>query len=77
MNSIWNAEQDILLAKVVLRHIREGSTAISAFEEVSKKLNRSAASCGYRWNNTVRFNYENEINDAKKSRYNLKYGKAN
>lgn len=77
MNSIWNEEQDILLAEVVLRHIREGSTAISAFEEVGKKLNRSAASCGYRWNNTVRLNYENAINAAKKYRYNLKYGKAN
>jgi len=77
MNSIWNAEQDIMLAETVLRHIREGSTAINAFEEVGKKLNRSPASCGYRWNNTVRFEKENEINDAKKYRYNLKYGKDN
>ncbi|PAD84991.1 hypothetical protein CHH57_02105 [Niallia circulans] len=77
MHRVWTSEQDNILAEAVLRHIREGGTAIEAFGEVGKKLNRSAAKCGYRWNNIVRFNYENAFNDAKKYRYNVKYGKVN
>ena len=30
----WLEENDILLAETVLRHVREGSTQLSAFEEV-------------------------------------------
>jgi RsfA family transcription factor len=32
----WTQDEDILLAEVVLRHIREGGTQLSAFEEVGK-----------------------------------------
>ena len=64
----WIEENDILLAETVLRHVREGSTQLSAFEEVGDALNRTAAACGFRWNAVVRRDYEKELEDAKKER---------
>ena len=32
----WTKDEDLLLAEVVLRHIREGSTQLKAFEEVGQ-----------------------------------------
>ena len=46
----WTDENDLLLAETVLRHVREGSTQLNAFEEVGDKLNRTSAACGFRWN---------------------------
>ncbi|MBD7986380.1 RsfA family transcriptional regulator [Sporosarcina sp. Sa2YVA2] len=64
----WLDENDILLAETVLRHVREGSTQLSAFEEVGDALNRTAAACGFRWNAVVRREYETELAEAKKER---------
>ncbi|BAQ09853.1 prespore-specific transcriptional regulator rsfa [Bacillus sp. OxB-1] len=64
----WVEENDILLAETVLRHVREGSTQLSAFEEVGDLLNRTAAACGFRWNAVVRRDYEKELAEAKKER---------
>ncbi|HEX5564349.1 MAG TPA: RsfA family transcriptional regulator, partial [Sporosarcina sp.] len=64
----WLEENDILLAETVLRHVREGSTQLSAFEEVGDALNRTAAACGFRWNAVVRRDYEKELAEAKKER---------
>ena len=64
----WMEENDILLAETVLRHVREGSTQLSAFEEVGDALNRTAAACGFRWNAVVRRDYEIELEGAKKER---------
>ena len=64
----WMEENDILLAETVLRHVREGSTQLSAFEEVGDALNRTAAACGFRWNAVVRQDYEHELEDSKKER---------
>jgi prespore-specific regulator len=64
----WIEENDTLLADTVLRHVREGSTQLSAFEEVGDALNRTAAACGFRWNAVVRRDYEKELSDAKKER---------
>ena len=64
----WLEENDILLAETVLRHVREGSTQLSAFEEVGDALNRTAAACGFRWNAVVRREYEKELAEAKKER---------
>ncbi len=64
----WMEENDILLADTVLRHVREGSTQLSAFEEVGDALNRTAAACGFRWNAVVRQTYEQELEAAKKER---------
>lgn len=50
----WSAEDDLILAEVTLRHIREGSTQLTAFEEVGERIGRTAAACGFRWNSCVR-----------------------
>jgi len=68
----WSADEDLLLAEVVLRHIREGGTQLQAFEEVGKKLSRTAAACGFRWNSYVRKQYKSGIELAKKQRKELK-----
>src|SRR5699024_7087466 len=64
----WSHEDDLLLAETVLRHIREGSTQLNAFEEVGDKLNRTSAACGFRWNAEVRNKYNSAIDLAKRQR---------
>lgn len=64
----WNQDEDLYLAEVVLRHIREGSTQLLAFEEVGKQLSRTSAACGFRWNSFVRKQYKSGIELAKKQR---------
>ena len=64
----WTDENDLLLAETVLRHVREGSTQLNAFEEVGDKLNRTSAACGFRWNAVVRHRYEKALQLAKKQR---------
>lgn len=64
----WSEDEDLLLAEVVLRHIRESSTQLAAFEEVGKKLSRSSAACGFRWNSTIRKKYESAVALAKKQK---------
>lgn len=68
----WTKDEDLLLAEVVLRHIREGSTQLKAFEEVGQKLSRTAAACGFRWNSSVRKQYKTGIELAKHQRKELK-----
>jgi prespore-specific regulator len=68
----WTQDEDLLLAEVVLRHIREGGTQLGAFEEVGKRLSRTAAACGFRWNSYVRKKYKHGIELAKKQRKELK-----
>ncbi|WEG14086.1 RsfA family transcriptional regulator [Pullulanibacillus sp. KACC 23026] len=68
----WSHEDDLLLAETVLRHIREGSTQLDAFEEVGDKLNRTGAACGFRWNAIVRKKYLQAIEIAKKQRKQMK-----
>ncbi|WP_353855864.1 sporulation-specific transcriptional regulator GerR [Bacillus sp. Bos-x628] len=68
----WTQDEDLLLAEVVLRHIREGGTQLSAFEEVGKALSRTAAACGFRWNSYVRKQYQAGIELAKKQRKELR-----
>lgn len=64
----WLDENDELLAETVLRHVREGSTQLNAFEEAGDTLNRTAAACGFRWNAVVRREYEKDLREAKKDR---------
>ncbi|MDQ0155902.1 RsfA family transcriptional regulator [Robertmurraya andreesenii] len=68
----WSNDEDLLLAEVVLRHIREGGTQLQAFEEVGKQLSRTAAACGFRWNSYVRKQYKSGIELAKKQRKELR-----
>lgn len=64
----WTEQNDLLLAETVLRHVREGSTQLNAFEEVGDRLNRTSAACGFRWNAVVRQQYEKALDLAKKQR---------
>ncbi|WP_127582738.1 RsfA family transcriptional regulator [Paenibacillus koleovorans] len=64
----WSEEDDLILAEVTLRHIREGSTQLAAFEEVGDKIGRTSAACGFRWNSCVRKKYEAAISIAKAQR---------
>lgn len=68
----WSQDEDLLLAEVVLRYIREGGTQLQAFEEVGKQLSRTSAACGFRWNSYVRKQYKSGIELAKKQRKELK-----
>ncbi len=38
----WTQDEDLLLAVVVLRHIREGGTQLSAVEEVVRAMTSTA-----------------------------------
>ncbi|MBX5435600.1 MAG: RsfA family transcriptional regulator [Alicyclobacillaceae bacterium] len=64
----WTPEDDSILAEVVLRHIRDGSTQLAGFNEASRKLGRTAAACGFRWNACVRKQYRAGIELAKEER---------
>ncbi|MEO4054016.1 RsfA family transcriptional regulator [Solibacillus sp. CAU 1738] len=64
----WLKENDELLAEAVLRHVKEGSTQLNAFDEAGDALNRTAAACGFRWNAVVRRLYEQDLASAKKER---------
>jgi|SRR5690625_3114314 len=64
----WSKDEDIILAETVLRYIREGRTQLEAFKEVAKKLSRTSAACGFRWNATIRRQYQNAILTAKEDR---------
>ncbi len=68
----WTEDDDLVLAEVTLRHIREGGTQLAAFEEVGQRLGRTAAACGFRWNSTVRKRYDAAIAIAKSQRQQLK-----
>lgn len=69
----WTPDDDLMLAEVTLRHIREGSTQLSAFEEVGERIGRTSAACGFRWNSFVRKQYEEAIQIAKQQRHKRNY----
>ena len=64
----WTNDNDLLLASTVLQNIRNGGTQLAAFKEVTKRLNRTPAACGFRWNSYVRKQYQGEIQRAKQDR---------
>ncbi len=64
----WTTEDDTKLADIILRHIREGSTQLAAFEEGAQTLKRTPAACGYRWNACVRKQFLEAIDFAKLER---------
>ena len=73
----WAEEQDLLLAKIVLKYIRDGKTQKDAFEEAGSQLSRTAAACSYRWNNEIKDKYESAVEIAKKTRLQMiKTGKV-
>lgn len=64
----WTKDEDVLLAETVLRYIREGKTQLEAFKDVAEQLSRTPAACGFRWNATIRKQYQEAIEQAKKDR---------
>ncbi|RSL31596.1 RsfA family transcriptional regulator [Salibacterium salarium] len=64
----WSDNDDRFLANTILKHIREGSTQLQAFDEVGDALERTSAACGFRWNAIVRLDYEQEVKQAKRTR---------
>ncbi|RUS48452.1 RsfA family transcriptional regulator [Cohnella sp. AR92] len=69
----WSPDDDLILAEVTLRHIREGSTQLAAFEEVGQRIARTSAACGFRWNSFVRKRYDEAIGMAKQQRQKRNY----
>lgn len=66
----WSSDEDVILADAVLRYIREGKTQLEAFKDVANQLSRTSAACGFRWNATIRKNYQDVVNTAKEERKN-------
>src|SRR5690625_3599722 len=64
----WTKDEDLLLAEIVLRYIRNGKTQLEAFKQAGEALSRTSAACGFRWNATIRKQYEDAINLAKEKR---------
>lgn len=71
----WTTEDDSVLAEVVLKHIRDGSTQLAGFNEASRRLGRTAAACGFRWNACVRKQFRGHIEIAKEDRKQRKSAK--
>lgn len=65
----WSNEDDQFLANTVLDYIRNGKTQLQAFTDVGVILKRTAAACGFRWNDTVRHRYSEAIARAKKEKH--------
>ncbi|GGB45066.1 RsfA family transcriptional regulator [Virgibacillus dakarensis] len=64
----WTKDEDVILAETVIRYIREGQTQLEAFKDVAAQLSRTSAACGFRWNATIRKNYQDAIQRAKEER---------
>lgn len=71
-NGVWTRDEDLILAETVLRHVREGSTALAAFEEVGTKLNRKASTVGFRWNGVVINEFKTALEMSKRQGYKVK-----
>lgn len=61
---VWSTQDDLLLKDTVIKHVKEGSTLLSAFEEAGQKLNRTAVACRWRWNAIVKHQHEEEFKQA-------------
>lgn len=64
----WTEEEDRILRDAVLASVIQGRTQIEAFEEVGKKLGRTAGACGFRWNAVLRPKNAFSYAEAKKKR---------
>lgn len=64
----WNESSDTMLARIVIDHIRIGSTQLTGFRHAAEKLGRTPGACAFRWNSVVRQNFRAQIEDAKQFR---------
>lgn len=75
-SDIWTDEQDIILAEVMLRHIRNGSKLGLAYEEAANLTGRSSAGTNFRWQSVVKKKYASAIEIAKQQFIASKSGNA-
>jgi RsfA family transcription factor len=61
----WLAVDDTRLVEIILMAVREGRSQLAGFEEAAEELGRTKQACGFRWNKTLRAQYEAELEDAK------------
>lgn len=54
----WSEEDDLNIAEIALRHLRENGTTIAAFDEISRKISIEADLCESRWEDIVKYKYE-------------------
>jgi len=66
----WTVEDDKTLAETVLTFIREGKTQLQAFEVTATTLGRTKQACGFRWNKTLRKQYDVSLENLKQSQPN-------
>lgn len=64
----WTEEEDQFLREKVLQSISNGGSQLDAFDEVGKKIGRTAGACGFRWNAVLRQQDPESYSDAKKQR---------
>lgn len=61
----WHEHEDERLIEIVLKYIENGSTQENAFYDAGKKLGRTPAACGFRWNSILRHVNKSRIQHAK------------
>ncbi|WP_456364367.1 hypothetical protein [Priestia aryabhattai] len=61
----WTDDEDTLLKDEVLEYVKSGKTQLLAFQEVANQTGRTTGSVAFRWNNTLRQLYSNELKEAK------------
>lgn len=64
----WKESDDKLLVETILDYVRHGKTQLQAFDDVGEQLDRSAAACGFRWNNYLRQQYTEDLKIARRVR---------
>jgi RsfA family transcription factor len=69
----WTKDEDIVLAEIVLRYIRNGKTQLEAFKQAAKSLSRTSSACGFRWNAAIRKQHLEAIEIAKNQRKQLTF----
>jgi len=53
----WTVEEDKVLANIILTFVRDGKTQLQAFVEAANVIGRSRQACAFRWNKTLRKQY--------------------
>ena len=57
----WTEEDDARLAEIVIQAVKSGGTQLEAFEQAATELNRTKQACGFRWNKTLRGQYNQTL----------------
>lgn len=57
----WTEADDSRLAEIVLHAVKTGGTQLEAFEQAATELNRTKQACGFRWNKTLRGQYNQTL----------------